>query len=231
MKINKRLLSRQGLSSVVRIGSHCEKACNPRMGNIAIGRSLRTQTTCGYNNTELFCTYSEKPDQTCNEPKCDKCNTALPRLSHPPSAMADSTFKLPRTWWQSTRDTPQEVIQLDLEAKFYFTHLIMVFKSPRPAAMILERSRDFGLTWRPYKFFATNCPATFQLADDVVEKGSLCTSRYSQAFPCSGGEASIIKEFNNAWNVYKVILKNKDGKISLRFQYGQISWSARLLSA
>uniref|UniRef100_A0A8C5Q2H7 Netrin-4 n=1 Tax=Leptobrachium leishanense TaxID=445787 RepID=A0A8C5Q2H7_9ANUR len=177
-----------GLSSMVRIGSHCEKACNPRMGNIAIGRSLRTQTTCGYNNTEQYCTYSEKADQVCNEPKCDKCNAALQRLSHPPSAMADSTFKIPRTWWQSARDTPQETIQMDLETRFYFTHLIMVFKSPRPAAMILERSQDFGLTWRPYKYFATNCSATFQLPDDISEKGALCTTRYSQAAPCSGGE-------------------------------------------
>ncbi|XP_053318012.1 netrin-4 [Spea bombifrons] len=177
-----------GLSSMVRTGSHCERACNPRMGNIAIGRNLWTETTCGHNNTELYCTYSENPDQTCRQPKCDKCNAALPRLSHPPSAMADSTFKIPRTWWQSARDTQREIIQLDLETKFYFTHLIMVFKSPRPAAMILERSQDFGLSWRPYKFFSTNCSATFELADDVTERGALCTSRYSQPFPCSGGE-------------------------------------------
>ncbi|KAM4678082.1 netrin-4 [Discoglossus pictus] len=173
---------------MVSIGSHCERACNPRMGNVAMGRNLWTETTCGYNSTEMYCTYSEHLDQACIQPKCDKCNAAHPRLSHPPSAMADSPFKTPRTWWQSARDTQKEVIQLDLETEFYFTHLIMVFKSPRPAAMILERSQDFGLTWRPYKYFSTNCYATFKLEDDVTEKGALCTSRYSQAFPCSGGE-------------------------------------------
>ncbi|XP_075456516.1 netrin-4 [Ascaphus truei] len=177
-----------GLSSVVRIGSHCEKACNPRMGNIAIGRNVWTETICGHNSTELFCTYSENLDRTCREPKCDKCNDALPRLAHPPSAMVDSPFKVPRTWWQSARDTQREIIRLDLEAEFYFTHLIMVFKSPRPAAMILERSQDFGVTWRPYKYFSTNCSATFEMEDDIAEKGALCTSRYSPAFPCTGGE-------------------------------------------
>ncbi|KAM8973412.1 netrin-4 [Pelodytes ibericus] len=176
------------LSSMVRIGSQCQKACNPRMGNIAIGRNLQTELSCGYNNTELYCTYSRNLDRNCAEPKCDKCNAALPRLSHPPSAMADSPFKIPRTWWQSAREAQRETIQLDLEATFYFTHLIMVFKSPRPAAMILERSQDFGRTWQPYKFFSTNCSATFQLEDDVMVKGALCTSRYSQAFPCSEGE-------------------------------------------
>ncbi|XP_075065524.1 netrin-4 isoform X2 [Mixophyes fleayi] len=177
-----------GLSSMATIGSHGDKACNPRMGNLAIGRSLWTDTTCGSNNTELYCTYSKNPDQLCTEPKCEKCNAAVPRLSHPSSAMADSTFKMPRTWWQSARDTQREIIQLNLEASFYFTHLIMVFKSPRPAAMILERSQDFGLSWRPYKYFSPNCTTSFQLEDDVNEKGALCTSRYSQALPCSGGE-------------------------------------------
>ncbi|KAE8615407.1 hypothetical protein XENTR_v10008507 [Xenopus tropicalis] len=177
-----------GLNSMVKIGSHCEKACNPRMGNLAIGRSLWTETTCGHNNTELSCTYQGYIEQTCTEPKCDKCNAALPRLSHPPSAMADSSFKIPRTWWQSAKDIHREVIRLDLETEFYFTHLIMVFKSPRPAAMILERSQDFGVTWMPYKYFSINCSATFAMEDDIQEKGALCTSRYSHAFPCTGGE-------------------------------------------
>ncbi|XP_063783663.1 netrin-4 isoform X5 [Pseudophryne corroboree] len=177
-----------GISSMTAIGSHCDKACNPRMGNLAIGRNLWTSTTCGSNSTELYCTYSRNHDLLCTEPKCEKCNAAVPRLSHPSSSMADSTFKMPRTWWQSARDTQREVIQLNLEDAFYFTHLIMVFRSPRPAAMILERSQDFGFTWRPYKYFSPNCTASFQLEDDINEKGALCTSRYSQAVPCSGGE-------------------------------------------
>ncbi|KFP43104.1 Netrin-4, partial [Chlamydotis macqueenii] len=70
----------------------------------------------------------------------------------------------------------------------YFTHLILVFKSPRPAAMVLERSQDFGKTWKPYKYFAANCSATFGLEDDVRQRGAICTSRYSSPFPCTGGE-------------------------------------------
>ncbi|XP_056430278.1 netrin-4 isoform X2 [Hyla sarda] len=177
-----------GINTMATIASQRDKACNPRMGNLAIGRRLWTDTVCGSNNTELYCTYTEYPDQTCKEPKCDKCNDAVPRLSHPASAMADSTFKIPRTWWQSARDIQREIIQLNLETTFYFTHLIMVFKSTRPAAMILEGSQDFGFTWRPYKYFSTNCTESFQLEDDVNVKGAICTSRYSQAFPCSGGE-------------------------------------------
>ncbi|KFR15092.1 Netrin-4, partial [Opisthocomus hoazin] len=82
----------------------------------------------------------------------------------------------------------RETIRLDLETAFYFTHLILVFKSPRPAAMVLERSQDFGETWKPYKYFAANCSAAFGLEDDVRQRGAICTSRYSSPFPCTGGE-------------------------------------------
>lgn len=119
-----------GLSGVAGVSSRCEKACNPRMGNLALGRKLWTDTTCGQNATELYCFYSENTDLTCQQPKCDKCNAAQPHLAHLPAAMADSSFRYPRTWWQSAEDVHREKIQLDLEAEFYFTHLIMVFKSP-----------------------------------------------------------------------------------------------------
>lgn len=177
-----------GLSGVAGVSSRCEKACNPRMGNLALGRKLWTDTTCGQNATELYCFFREKTDLTCQQPTCDKCNAAQPHLAHQPAAMADSPFRHPRTWWQSAEEVHREKIQLDLEAEFYFTHLIMVFRSPRPAAMVLDRSQDFGKTWKPYKYFATNCSATFGLEDDVVKKGAICTSRYSNPFPCTGGE-------------------------------------------
>ncbi|XP_034258637.1 netrin-4 isoform X2 [Pantherophis guttatus] len=158
------------------------------MGNLGHGRKLWTDTTCGYNSTELYCSYSENTDLLCKRPKFSKCNSMNTHLAHPPSAMVDSSFRLPHTWWQSAQGVEREKIQLNLETEFYFTHLIMIFKSPRPAAMVLERSQDFGKTWKPYKYFSINCSAAFELDDDVTKKDALCTSRYSSHFPCTGGE-------------------------------------------
>ncbi|CAF87383.1 unnamed protein product, partial [Tetraodon nigroviridis] len=111
--------------------------------------------------------------------------SAVPGQAHPPSAMSDSSFRQPDTWWQSAEGAKEETLRLDLEAEFLFTHLIVVFRSPRPAAMVLERSQDRGRTWEPLRYFARDCQRMFGLAE-----GSACTSKYSGAFPCSRGEVS-----------------------------------------
>lgn len=63
----------------------------------------------------------------------------------------------------------------------------------RPAAMIIERSADFGRSWRPYRYFAANCTRTFPSIpanglhhiNDVI-----CEERYSDIEPSTNGEVS-----------------------------------------
>ncbi|XP_059505683.1 netrin-4 isoform X1 [Stegostoma tigrinum] len=167
--------------------------CNPSVGNLAVGRSVQTLTTCGEHATELYCSFlnSEGPrdlGSSCRHTACSKCNSKQPGYSHQASDMTGNSFRQRDSWWQSAQGVPREEIRLDLETEFYLTHVILVFKSPRPAAMILEHSQDFGHSWRPYKYFARNCTETFGMVDDSELQSSLCTSRYSDPLPCSNGE-------------------------------------------
>ncbi|XP_062267449.1 netrin-4 [Platichthys flesus] len=166
--------------------SRCvDHACSPPIGNLASGRTLTTLSSCCGNNS----------------PQCFPCPHPPmtpdlgPGNNHPPAHMTDDPFSKAETWWASGARTAlqgqQDEIQLDLETQFCLSHVVLVFRSPRPAAMAIERSADFGTTWEALKLFASNCSAEFGLADDFSQPGSLCTSRYTGPTPCSGGEVIL----------------------------------------
>uniref|UniRef100_A0A3Q2NZH0 Netrin-1 n=1 Tax=Fundulus heteroclitus TaxID=8078 RepID=A0A3Q2NZH0_FUNHE len=158
--------------------SRCvDQACSPPIGNLASGRALLTRPNCCINHNfhQSLC-----PRASCQED------------AHPPSHMTDDPFLHPDTWWASGGgNAEQGEIRLDLETKFCLSHVVLVFRSPRPAAMVIERSADFGKTWEALRLFAHNCRVEFDLDDDSNRPGSLCTSRYSSLQPCSGGEVIV----------------------------------------
>nr|XP_012772870.2 netrin-4 [Maylandia zebra] len=171
------------------VSSCLDRACSPPIGNLASGRTLFTLSNCCGNST------SQHP--LCPQPSVSP--QACSQDPHPALHMTDDPFLHPDTWWASggrrTMRGQQDEIRLDLETKFCLTHLVLVFKSPRPAAMAIERSVDFGKTWEALKVFAYNCSLEFGLPDDFNQPGSPCTSRYTDAAPCTGGEV-ILRTLN-----------------------------------
>uniref|UniRef100_A0A8D2DLV8 Laminin subunit beta-3 n=1 Tax=Sciurus vulgaris TaxID=55149 RepID=A0A8D2DLV8_SCIVU len=133
-------------------------ACYPPVGDLLIGRTrfLRASSTCGLTKPETYCTqYGEW------QMKCCKCDSRLPHNynSHRVENVVSSSG--PTRWWQSQNDVSPVSLQLDLDRRLQLHGITMDFKGPLPAGMLIERSSDFGKTWRVYQYLATDCTSAF----------------------------------------------------------------------
>ncbi|XP_051546192.1 laminin subunit beta-4 isoform X1 [Myxocyprinus asiaticus] len=184
-------------------------SCYPNLGDLMVGRAtqLSASSTCGLYRPQNYCIlgYLE------NERKCFTCDSRRPYNLHnnPNSHRIENiitTFQPQRmmSWWQSENGVHEVSIQLDLETIFQFSHLILTFKSFRPAAMLVERSKDFGQTWKVFRYFAEDCANSFPgiaegPADSIDEL--ICDSRYSGAEPSTNGEV-VLKALDPSYDIH-----------------------------
>uniref|UniRef100_A0A8C9EGX9 Laminin subunit beta 3 n=1 Tax=Pavo cristatus TaxID=9049 RepID=A0A8C9EGX9_PAVCR len=135
-------------------------ACYPPGGDLLLGRGqhLTASSTCGLTKPETYCT----PHGEWNM-RCCKCDSRLPhaRNGHRVANLLSSAGRA--RWWQSQSGMEHVYLQLDLDEKFQLSNvpLSLMLQSPLPAAMLIERSTDFGKTWEVYQYLASDCAAAF----------------------------------------------------------------------
>uniref|UniRef100_A0AAY4CKF9 Laminin subunit beta 4 n=1 Tax=Denticeps clupeoides TaxID=299321 RepID=A0AAY4CKF9_9TELE len=204
LKLHRFLLVATILAGLALSQEECgETSCHPELGDLLVGRAaqLTASSTCGLRGPEKYCILGHLED----EQKCFTCDSRNPynHITNPSSHQIENVITLferdrKKRWWQSENGVHRVSIQLNLEAVFQFSHLILTFKTFRPAAMLVERSKDFGRTWKVFRFFAEDCQSSFpgvpewpaNSVDDVV-----CDSRYSGPEPSSEGEVAVDPSF------------------------------------
>jgi hypothetical protein len=170
--------------------------CHPETGDLLIGRTkfLHASSTCGLKQPERYCVLGQTQDAT----KCFVCDSSEPfdaRANINSHTVDNIVSRQPgdrfSRWWQSENGRQDVYLQFDLEAEFTFTHIIMTFKTFRPAAMSIEKSSNYGRTWKPYAYFAYNCADSFPGVSTKAASrlGEVyCESKYSSETPSTKGE-------------------------------------------
>ncbi|XP_019897540.1 netrin-G1 isoform X8 [Esox lucius] len=144
--------------------------------------------TCG-DPPETYCAL-ENPYMCNNE--CDAQNEDL---AHPPELMFDFEGRNPTTFWQSSswKKYPKPLlvnITLSWNKTVELTDdIVVTFESGRPEQMVLEKSLDYGKTWQPYQFYATDCLDAFTMEPKTVQDLTqhtlldiICTEEYSRGY-------------------------------------------------
>ncbi|KAL7299937.1 hypothetical protein TKK_0007257 [Trichogramma kaykai] len=167
--------------------------CRPRSGDLLIGREhqLSATSTCGSRFLpERYCSFKSRGDQDddCSN-VCDTCDSDVNHTIRNIVNYKDGRNK--DLWWQSENGVEEVSITLELESHFEMSQLFMRFASPRPAAMLIEKSDNFGRSWRVYQYFARNCSQSFPGIPTGPRKSLadvICLSKYSSLEPISNGE-------------------------------------------
>ncbi|XP_046730465.1 laminin subunit beta-3 isoform X1 [Silurus meridionalis] len=133
-------------------------ACYPPLGDLLKGREtvIRASSTCGLTGIEVFCTPLGQWKMKCCP--CDS-RTAAGRNTHTIHNVLSKDG--PERWWQSKKDVSPVTIELDLKQLFHIDNLLLYFKGPRPDALVIERTSDWGRTWAPVLYMATECESSF----------------------------------------------------------------------
>lgn len=204
--------TRHYLRKLTRATFNCTNSdCYPPSSELLLGRKkfLYTNSTCGLTRAEKYCVLGyifQKPKSISTEilfnylnydrvmsNRCFRCDSTVGSrgsMNHRiENVVMDRPVKtdsrgreIVNKWWQSENGKENVYIRFDLEAVFTMTVMIMRFKTYPPKAMILEKSDDFGRSWKTLAYYAFDCAVTFPTVPRRNTRDfhkPFCTSKYS----------------------------------------------------
>ncbi|NXX54353.1 LAMB3 protein, partial [Scopus umbretta] len=124
--------------------------------------------------------------------KCCRCDSRLPHAynGHRVESVLSSAGR--SRWWQSQNSVERVSLQLDLDQTFQLSSILLHFRSPVPAAMLIERSSDFGKTWEVYQYLASDCAAAFpHVPRGSPESWQDVQCQALQGYPSHGGKVKF----------------------------------------
>ncbi|KAI3385478.1 hypothetical protein SNEBB_007037 [Seison nebaliae] len=171
------------------------RSCYPATGDLLIGRekNIIASSTCGDDGPESYCTVHSlrESNETCKT--CKEGDHAVKNLVSVLTDDTDATMNRDPVsdWWQSGNDVEQVNITIDFQAMFHVTHIIIIFRTFRPAAMFIEKSRDHGKSWEKMRYYADDCHRRYPHIREGTPRyigEVVCDSRYSNIDPSTRGE-------------------------------------------
>ena len=151
------------------------EGCFPPIGNLAIGRTVVTDSECSAGAT--FCIHGTTD-----------CSNVCNSLIHSISSVSDGNSG---TAWISTIGPggTNATLQLNFEEPVLFDRTSILWKSPRPQSMVLERSNDDAVTWEVYRYYSTSCQEDFEMTPvntipttQFFSTDAICTPSQSAIF-------------------------------------------------
>ncbi|XP_046976709.1 laminin subunit alpha [Vanessa cardui] len=211
----------------------------PPYFNLALGKKITATATCGDEGPELYCKLvganADHDERVIQGQVCDFCDSTNEAKKHPPEFAVDGM----ETWWQSpplSRGMKYNEINLtiDLGQEFHVAYVfVRMGNSPRPGVWSLEKSTDYGKTFKPWQYFSDSpqdCERYFEkesLQPITKDDSVICSTEYSKIVPLEGGEipisllnyrpsankyfnSSVLQEWTRATNVRLRLLRTKN---------------------
>ena len=173
------------------------QTCMPRTEDIAFGRKMEANNTCGINGPQEYCILNIFD----NNKFCRICDSRDSMNRHTADLLTDSKQGITTTWWQSEtlfENRYPVYLTLNFQKKYEVTYVKLIFRSPRPRAFAIYKrsSYDHKEAWLPYQFFAQDCEEVYNIPKQEKIKSkdqitAFCSESKSSIVPTSRGSVTF----------------------------------------